>query len=190
MKKLTVIILSALFFTACSKESDILLADNAKTGITSSGNLRQNERPFKGSFFTSIDPDPSNTPLVCSGGFPIPGRLLVHGNATHLGELIWQESTLQHSSCALNTTTLVLTTVVTGQLTASNGDRIFYSGNDVIDVSNLLTGNGPTGTIAGEWTITGGTGRFQGASGSITISGSVDFTTIVVSFEAIGTITY
>ena len=83
-----------------------------------------------------------------------------------------------------------LTASIRGQLVASNGDRVFYTGADIIDVTNLLTQQGTTGRITGTWTITGGTGRFEGASGSFTIDGVVDFITTTLDFKAEGTITY
>ena len=85
---------------------------------------------------------------------------------------------------------MLLTTNVSVELAAANGDIIYCSGNDVIDVSKLLTQTGTTGTISGTWTITGGTGRFNGASGSFTINGLVDFVTNTFNCECIGTVNY
>jgi hypothetical protein len=79
---------------------------------------------------------------------------------------------------------------VEGQLAAANGDLLFYTGEDVLDVFNLITGSGPTGTITGVWTVTGGTGRFEGATGSFAIAGPVDFNTMTFHFTGEGTITY
>ncbi len=192
MKKLSIIILSVLLFVACNKESGSLTL-HEEEAVSKSGQKSQVTRVFKGEFQASIDPDPSNSPIVCAGdipGFAIPVRFLLNGNATHVGELIEQQSGFQHASCNLSVSTMQLTTTIGGQLVASNGDRIFYTGHDVIDVSGLLTGQGTTGTIQGVWTITGGTGRFEEASGSFTINGHVDFVTTTLSFKAEGTITY
>jgi hypothetical protein len=49
-------------------------------------------------------------------------------------------------------------------MAADNGDLLYYTGNDEIDVLNLIAQTGTTGTITGVWTITGGTGRFDGAT--------------------------
>jgi len=187
MKKTILIILSITFFFACTKQSSDLNSEQQ-----SNTNAVQVTRVFKASFFTSIDPDPSNGPLPCSGDIPnfaIPMKLLVHGSATHLGELHWEQSTLVHSSCSTSFPIHVLNIIVSGQLTAANGDKIFYTANDNIDLAGLLSG-GHTGTITGTWTITGGTGRFEDASGTFTINGPVDFATLAVSFDAVGTITY
>jgi len=192
MKKLTIIILSAVLFNACSKDSDQSSTSREEV-LNQSAQASPVTREFRGQFQSSIDPDPSIPPTPCSGDLPglaNPGHFL-HGNAIHLGEVIWQQSRLQDVSCNLSFATGQLTTSISGQFAASNGDLIYYTGNDVLDVTNLLTGNtGQPGTIQGTWTITGGTGRFAGATGSLTISGPVDFTTMTFSFEAVGTITY
>lgn len=193
MKKLSFIVLSLMLIIACSKESELTPTVREEIAAGAGGNSEPVTRVFKANFVTSIDQDPSNLPLGCSGDVPnfgIPGRLLLHGNATHLGEVMWQQSTLQHVSCNLSIADMELTTSVSGQITASNGDRIFYTGTDVIDVLNLITQQGTQGTIEGTWTITGGTGRFEGASGSFTINGPVDFLTLSVTIVAEGTITY
>jgi hypothetical protein len=191
MKKLTVIILSLVLLIACSKQQDSLASKEEIAG--QAAQQEKVTRVFKGEFRSSIDPDPSNTPLTCSGdipGFAIPTHFLLNGSTTHLGELIAQQSGFQHTSCNLSISAMQLTTNISGQLTASNGDRIFYTGIDVINVSNLLTGQGTTGGIEGTWTITGGTGRFEEASGSFTINGTVDFVTTTLSFHAEGTVNY
>ena len=112
------------------------------------------------------------------------------GNATHLGNLNASLSILHHDECDLDLEALTLTTVVSGALVAANGDLITYTGLDVTDVFNFVTGSGPNGPITGTWTITGGTGRFEDASGSFTISGLVDFTTLNFTAVANGTITF
>jgi hypothetical protein len=71
-----------------------------------------------------------------------------------------------------------------------NGDLVYYTGSDEINVFNLLTGAGTTGTITGVWTITGGAGRFEGATGSFAIDGFVDFTDLTLYFSGDGTINY
>jgi len=100
------------------------------------------------------------------------------------------QSTLQHTSCDLSFATALLTNTVDGHVTAANGDMIFYTGNDTIDVFNLLTGADSLGTIKGAWTITGGEGRFAGATGSLKVNGPVNFNTSTFSGTGVGTITY
>jgi hypothetical protein len=113
----------------------------------------------------------------------------VSGNATHLGNL-GASSFLHHDNCNVDGPTLTLTLSVSGKLYAANGDWIEYTGQDTIDLYNFATHEGPTGPLNGIWTITGGSGKFDGASGSLTVSGLVDFTTLGFSIVADGTITY
>jgi hypothetical protein len=191
MKKL-VIISSIVLIVACKKGSDVPATE---TNLQSTNQANGNgpvTRPFTASLQSSIDPDPSIPPTPCSGDLPgwaNPGHFM-HGTASHLGELKWEESRLQDVSCNINLATAQLTTSIAGQFTAANGDRVFYTGNDVIDITNLLTQGGTTGSFNGTWTITGGTGRFAGATGSFTVNGLADFTTFTFNINAVGSISY
>jgi hypothetical protein len=190
MKKLSIIILSVSLLIACNKESGEM-AVQSKAGVIQTPE-NAIPRVFKGNIYSELNLDPSIPPMACTGDLPglfLPDHFL-HGNMTHTGELIWEQSKLRHLSCNLSFVTRQLTASVSGQLATANGDLVFYSGNDVIDVTNLLTGGGPTGSIEGTWNITGGTGRFAGASGSFTINGTVDFTTGTFSCSANGTIIF
>ncbi|MEP6794441.1 MAG: hypothetical protein ABJB16_08960 [Saprospiraceae bacterium] len=187
MKNLTFLMLTLLFMAACQQSSDELVSLDTSSQITQRS---QQTRVFKANISGTLDA--SSAPTACTGD--LPGLALtgysLSGNANHLGILNKDLSVLHHDACDLSFATMLLTTSVSGQLAAANGDLVYYTGNDVINVFNLLTGSGTTGTITGTWTITGGTGRFDGASGSFTINGLVDFTTLNLSVEANGTITY
>lgn len=184
MKNLSFILLCVLFFAACESSDDLATPSSRVTERS------QQTREFSASLTSSIDGN--SPPTACTGD--LPGLAVVDyfmsGTALHLGNLISEQTTLHHVSCDLSFATMLLTTSVTGQIAAANGDLIYYSGDDLIDVFNLLTGSGTTGPITGTWTITGGTGRFEDATGSFTISGLVDFTTFIFTVEADGTITY
>jgi hypothetical protein len=68
-------------------------------------------------------------------------------------------------------------------LTATNGDTLQLTSYDV----GCPTGPGAIhGT--GRWVVTGGTGRFSGASGQGTIEGHSDFNQGVFAFQLTGTI--
>jgi hypothetical protein len=68
--------------------------------------------------------------------------------------------------------------------TAANGDQLFvtWTGAGIV--------NGPDITFSGTETITGGTGRFAGASGSTWVSGTASFATLTGQFTSVGTISY
>jgi hypothetical protein len=194
MKKVNIIILAIMLFTACKKENEISPTLTVQDDLSSGTNLAKAiiTRPFEVNFTTTADTSSSIPPTPCTGdlpGFAIAG-LFLHGAGTHIGKINPSQSTLQHVSCDLSFTTALLTTVIAGQIASANGDLIFYTGNDEINVFNLLTGGGTTGTITGLWTITGGTGRFTGATGSFSLNGTVDFITSTFIGKGIGTITY
>src|SRR5687767_11271700 len=162
MKNLTFLFLSLLFVVACQSSSDEFAAPDSYSQIVERGHQA---RPFQAVLSGTLNPN--SGPTVCTGD--LPGLALldytISGNATHLGN-INSNSTLHHDDCDLSFATMLLTTNVDGQLSAANGDLVYYSGEDVINVFNLLTQSGTTGPITGTWTIDGGTGKFAGASGS------------------------
>ena len=103
--------------------------------------------PFKGDYIVSI------TPL----GRPPIQQLSVNGagHATHLGKSRFEMSN------TVNFTTMPFTLDGTATFYAANGDQIFTT------VSGTSTPNSDgSATAVIENTITGGTGRFQNASGS------------------------
>ena len=184
MKKLSFIVLSVMVMAACNTSTDELATPNTSTQLSARS---QQARGFHANLSGVLDLN--SAPTACSGG---PIALLdyfISGNATHLGNLN-SSSSLHHDNCDLNLETLLLSANVSGQLVGANGDLIYYSRNDVINVFNYLTESGPNGPITGTWTINGGTGKFEDATGSFTISGLVDFATLSFNVTADGTITY
>jgi hypothetical protein len=69
--------------------------------------------------------------------------------------------------------------------TAANGDQLFvtFSGTGTLPVSGVVS-------FSGTETVTGGTGRFAGASGSLDRAGTVSILTQTGEFETSGTVTY
>jgi len=73
----------------------------------------------------------------------------------------------------------------TGTITAANGDKIFTSFSGYLEpLANSLLG------VTIENAITGGTGRFQGASGSFTSTGTANPVSGAASTTFKGTISY
>ena len=188
MKNLSLLFLPLVILAACSQSSDDLA--NLSSGNLSSRSPLQ-EREINGELYSTVNLDPLVlTP--CTGdipGFALPDQLL-DGQTTHLGNLNGEISNLHHDACDLSFATALLTTTVSGSLVAANGDELHYSGEDVIDVANLLASSGTTGAITGTWYITGGTGRFEEASGDITIEGVVDFVSGTFQASLEGTVKY
>src|SRR5215470_16390973 len=70
-------------------------------------------------------------------------------------------------------------------LTAANGDTLVLTGpHDV----GCPTGRPNAVHGTGDWTVTGGTGRFAGATGQGTFDGGADFNQGTFSFQLTGTI--
>jgi hypothetical protein len=190
MKKVIVMASAIMFLAACTKDNN--------SGLMKESNLSQNQkggkavtRPMKVDLVSSEDPNSSIPPTPCTGDLGLANAgYFMHGNATHLGQLISSNSRGQDTKCDFRFSTGLLNTEVKGQLAAANGDLIYYTGVDVLDLNSLFIG-GTEGTIKGRWTITGGTGRFAGATGYFDISGPVYFTPpAYFSITGEGVITY
>lgn len=68
--------------------------------------------------------------------------------------------------------------------TAANGDQLF------VTWTGTSQANGPDISFSGPEIITGGTGRFAGATGSTLVTGTASFATMTGQFTSVGTISY
>lgn len=122
--------------------------------------------PFK--FDGVIITDPS-VPTVCTpAGDPYP--YIAHarngwlqGNQSHGGRLITEESTWTIFNCHTDFATKINTSYIEGVNKVANGDTYTYT---CIMLTNIVTMEVILNT-----TVTGGTGRFEGASGQAVLSG-------------------
>ncbi len=184
-----------LLIAACSKDSNEMnpgpaSADGSASYTTAAkGKVT---RTFDAAFYTTVDANTAIPPTSCTGdipGFANPG-IFLHGNGLHIGKIKSSLSRLQDDSYNLSLTTRLLTTRVVGQIASASGDLIYVTGIDTIDAANYINAVSFAGTITGTWTITGGTGKFTGATGSFRVSGPVDFATTSFSVACLGTISY
>jgi len=99
---------------------------------------------------------------------------------THLG--LTTASAEEIVTFTANGTTAVFTTIYT----AANGDRLFTT------TSTTGTAPDPNGVagFSGTETVTGGTGRFAGASGAFSLTGSVAVATLTGVYEVNGSVSY
>ena len=104
--------------------------------------------------------------------------------ATHLGESTWHASNVGLDLSRLGEGLVGVTYDDT--ITAANGDTVTTTAVATIDINTLPA---PLVFSAVE-TITGGTGRFAGASGHIDVTGSVDINTQILTFTSTGSISY
>jgi hypothetical protein len=155
----------------------LVLAVGVLAPATALGKAGGTDRPIQGSGSGTTVVDLGTLAFVTDGT----------GTVSHLGQ------TTVHIDGVL-TPTGPSTFTVAGPLTltAANGDQLFgdFSGSG----TNVASG-GSTGTTA--TTITGGTGRFTGASGSVSgpftqtpISTSATTATFATEFSLSGTISY
>lgn len=136
--------------------------------------------PFKATFVTQeqpLHPDP-----ICQTALHLIGITALSGHASHLG------ATTGVSSDCVTPTSPYTFSFANGKLTAiaANGDelRAEYSG------TLSPTATPPIYAIAGSYHITGGTGRFSGASGSGTLQGIDNIQTGQGQLHLSGVISY
>ena len=176
MKKMVMMAMGIMLLAACKKDSstDAFLMDDIESKANGG---KQVTRPMKIDIFSSVDLNPDIPSVPCLGDAnPLStSGFFLNGNATHLGKINAEKSRGQDIFCEFTAgTRLTLATKVAGQIVAANGDIIYYTGSDVLDLTEIFTAVSPYGTIEGVWKITGGTGRFVGATGSFPIKGIVD----------------
>jgi hypothetical protein len=115
--------------------------------------------PFKGTLEGIADPpqfEPPPSPFFSA-------HLLANGNATHLGRF-----TMDYSH-RVNLLTLAGTGIAV--FTAANGDTLTTS----VEGTATPTSSPTAFTVVETHTVTDGTGRFAGATGSFLVTRSVDF---------------
>ena len=156
-------ILSLVIVTGCNGPTAPTSPAAAGTQASAHGSATA---PFKGSFEGTQTVTPGTPPLV---------TVVMHGEGTgtRVGRF---EIALPHT---VNVTTASATGVAT--IVAADGSRIIASFTGQAQV-------GPVVTIVEQATITGGTGRFAGATGSFTIRRTFVPATGVTTGEFEGTI--
>jgi hypothetical protein len=122
--------------------------------------------PFKGDFAFSPTDQP---PVDCVGGFSALDNSGA-GNTSHMGKSVLVTVV---TGCQFVSPFLVVQ--ATGTVTGANGDATFSTGNQVFDLTAISPDNVLPFTFTGD--ITGGTGRFEGASGSFSGTGLTDLNT-------------
>ena len=113
--------------------------------------------PFKGKLEGIADPPQFEPPPSTS----FTAHLLASGNATHLGRFTMDYT---HRVTGLNG-------IGAATFTAANGDTLTTTAEGMATPASSPTAF----TVVENHTITGGTGRFAGASGSFILTRSVDF---------------
>jgi hypothetical protein len=123
------------------------------------------ELPFRGTL--------QATETIASANDPM-NHLMGSGSATHLGRFTLRADFTVDPATA--------TAVGTAVWTAANGDQIFAT------VTGRAVVTFPNAAIVETHTITGGTGRFAGASGTLMLERSLNLLTNISSASITGTI--
>lgn len=135
----------------------VLVALIAVPGQASAGSLV----PFRATFANT------NTMAPCPPNAPVPSfcvALAGSGHATHMGKI--QDSGFVVVNLASNCGPGCVTDFVSHTVTAANGDQIMLESTG----KNSATPDPTIRSRTGTYVVTGGTGRFSGASGSGTAS--------------------
>lgn len=149
------LVLGAVVFSGFSKD-----LKEAKSGPTV---------PFKFEGVILLDP---SVPTVCTpsgDGYPYIAHSRtgwLQGNQSHGGILIKDQSTWTIFNCSTDFSTMINTSYIEGVNTVANGDTYFYTCTMLSDLSNLSKVS-----VTLYVTITGGTGKFESATGNAVLTG-------------------
>lgn len=136
-------------------------------------------RPFR----ASVDVSETMTlnPLRCAATMAL-GETTGKGHATHMGRIA-----LLATDCPVFVPGSPVIPVIDGrmEITAANGDKLFGVYNGSLTMVSATDAN-----LNAAYSITGGTGRFAGASGSGQLSGQYNVGTNQGHYDAVGHLRY
>jgi hypothetical protein len=169
---------TVLLFSSCQKELDDV--NSSLLGLLSSIQKKNKPKktvPFKADFTVTTEVLQAAAP-----GKPLKFIATGTGTASHMGKTAFEALV----TIDFETPTPPVTAIATWTLTAANGDKIFMDSEAPVG-SGGTDANGNTVSILTN-TITGGTGRFADASGTLTGSVTNGATSDAISLE--GMISY
>jgi hypothetical protein len=100
---------------------------------------------------------------------------LLKGNQTHGGKIIPELSPWEITGCSTDLTTRLNISTIYGTVTVANGDSYFYDCIMIVNIDDK--------SVIMYITITDGMGRFEGVTGQVTCTGSLNG---VVTFSGEG----
>lgn len=179
LSRLSLLFLIPLCLVGCSDE-DLLVTD-ARGGVLEettepAKNAGPKAVPFTGQWINTENPPvpPEENPAGCA----LYITTSQVGRASHLGELTGAGTTCGYNPRIVDTPPFNLSggappffvADFTNEMTwtAANGDRLILSPNEGIFVQSLTDG---TSSTQGALTVSGGTGRFSGATGAVDVRG-------------------
>jgi len=180
MKKLNyffLFFLIALLFSGCSEfetNQDFLNPDN-------DSELKKAKVPIPAKCWTTSVPDFSQGTILC-----IPEKYEVEvvaggnmsGIEAHGGKLDTEKSTWKVTGCDFDYENSLIIENIEGKHTVMNGDYFLYTGT----LSASVTDGAITGTV----NIYEGTGKFEGGTAEVSITGILDFDTGIATMKGEG----
>lgn len=187
MKRISIFILAVTtMLFACKKDTVQTVQEKSKPSLEKMSAKKKHTVPISGDL--SNAPVPNAPPVICSDLFPISGQNFLYGNVSHMGKL---KSGSLGTAQVCNITgfdPLRATITYTEVKVAANGDKVFS--NSIIYIVGDTETGGATGTWTGSGIITGGTGRFDGATGAWDFSNARFFADGTSTWSISGNITY
>ncbi len=192
MRKLLLLIALPLLVAGCEKDPLLGGGPENKPGFErNETDLGAVHKPFSATFTTL----PGGDTLKLDDDFSISAGGSITGNATHVGLINAELSNWKVTNVGFSDTLVNLgndedpvylpeyiTEFIEGEIHSPAGDHYNYKGEAIIHV--------PTLVLSGEMRFEGGTGRFEGVSGAISLSGTANFAEGSATFKGNGTIIY
>lgn len=180
MKKLNyffLFLLITVLFSGCSEfetNQDLMNPENAPE-------LKKAKVPIPAKCWTTTVPDFSQGTVLCIpeiAGVKVVAGGNMSGIEAHGGKLDVEKSTWKVTGCDFDDEKMEITEDIEGKHTVMNGDYFLYTGT--------LTASVIDGAITGTVNISGGTGKFEGGTAEVNITGFLDFGTGIATMKGEG----
>jgi len=180
MKKLNfffLFVFIVVLISGCSEfETNNNLLDQENTP-----ELKKAKVPIPAKCWTTTVPDFTKGTVICTSEY-LKLEVVAGGNMSgieaHGGKLDTEKSTWKVTGSDIDYENLQIVEYIEGKHTVMNGDYFLYTGT----LSASLTDGAITGTV----NIYEGTGKFEGGTAEVTMSGFLDFETSIATMKGEG----
>ena len=182
MKKAHYLILCCLLlFLGCAKETPI---ENEFLMLKKAG------LPIPMKFDFSAIPDLTFPLTACSpveGKIYLPGKQWLSGTTSYFGNIDATKSYILNTQCDF-IGSYNIKEHFTGVIATSTGDNLNFTGWIQIDISKTISTQSVP--VSGEIVVSSGTGVFAGVSGSVSMSGTANYTNGSIGWSGNGSLIY
>jgi hypothetical protein len=182
MRKLLSVFLSSVFILiSCTQE--VSQTNNFET-------LKAAKVNIPASIDLTVVPDSNSPQIKClpvETGIILPEKYGLKGTVDYLDDIDEEKSFVENISCEFIEPSFILEQVK-GTLSSKNGDSFNFTGTVKMDISSALTSK--TVAVEGQLTLTSGTGKFAGMSGSIKTNGTGNMVNGAISWKGDGYYAY